>query len=56
MPHSEAFRQKVSSVVPTAGRGESRRDLAQISPGLMMAENGFFGAVRQDNPAAPTFV
>jgi hypothetical protein len=38
---------------PGTQRGTSCHDGAQISHGLMTAENGFFGAARQDNPATP---
>ncbi|MGB3812229.1 MAG: hypothetical protein WA950_03300 [Shinella sp.] len=67
MPHQNAFRHRISSSPPTtppvirgalqnskeAGHDKSCHDGAQISHGLMTAENGFFGAVRQENPAAP---
>jgi hypothetical protein len=38
---------------PALEHGTSCHDGAQISHGLMTAENGFFGAVRQENPAGP---
>jgi hypothetical protein len=34
-------------------RDKFSHDRAQINHGLMTAENGFFGAARQENPAAP---
>jgi hypothetical protein len=38
---------------PEAAHDKSCHDGAQISHGLMTVENGFFGAVRQENPAGP---
>jgi len=37
---------------PETTHDNSCHDGAQITRGLMTAENGFFGAVRQENPAA----
>jgi hypothetical protein len=49
------FAGKYGVRAPKAAHDEFCHDGAQINHGLMRAENGFFGAVRQENPTGPIF-